>query len=392
MPKPTQYQGYAEPLPVPAVPPSASWQGYWPETIARKILHAALVPAFFWSSFTPAAAPAVPELSWGSQYPDRLTRPTYPTAEQQAEFWVPGLGNLPIPPLSWEPEYPARLVRPQYLASEQAAEFWVPGLPNLPIPPLSWEPEYPSRLVRPTYPTADQQAEFWTAGLPNLPVPPLGWEPEYPVKIDSRKSIVDQQELFWSGFTPAPAAPVNPVTVVYPDRLQRRIYPTDEQQALFWTGGLPNLPVPPLGWEPEYPNYLFIRRVLGAALRPAFVWSGFTPTPTVSVQFPDRIAARTYLTYEQTAFFGTFVIPVPAPVPPLAWEPTYPDMLRGRPYPVEPRQFLVQIVAPVVGVPIGVEETLLTVLTPDRMVGLLDTDVRVVIVDSDRRILKWFDL
>src|SRR3972149_7087970 len=107
-----QYQQKAEPLLPPAAPPevpsSASWQGSRPESLRRKLLAAALIPSFFWSGFTPiAAVPAQPY----PVYPSAITRRAYPTSEQEASFWVPGLPNLPVPPLSWAPEYPDRLSR-----------------------------------------------------------------------------------------------------------------------------------------------------------------------------------------------------------------------------------------------------------------------------------------
>src|SRR3990172_8774253 len=106
MPKPTQYQSYAEPLPVPAVPSSASWHGYQPEAIARRVLHAALIPAFFWSTFTPVPPPAAPELSWQPEYPDRISIKHHPTALQEAFFYVPAVGQFPVPTLSWQAAFP----------------------------------------------------------------------------------------------------------------------------------------------------------------------------------------------------------------------------------------------------------------------------------------------
>jgi hypothetical protein len=295
VPRPRQYQQFVEPIRPPAAAPfpDLSWSPEFPDSggPAKKVQTAAL--PFLAFVFALGQFP-VPPLSWSPSYPHRIDA-REAVVTYHPFFYDPSTPAGPVPALSWGPEYPDRLDRPTVPTAEQQAEFWVPGLGNLPIPPLSWEPEYPARLVRPTYPTADQQAEFWTAGLPNLPIPPLGWEPEYPVRIDGRQPIAAQQELFWSTFTPSPPAPVNPITVVYPDKIGRPTYPTVEQQAWFGAVGLPNFPIPPLSWEPEVPS----------ALQPAW-----------------RSPA-------ESAFFIPFV-PAPPSVPILSFLASYPDRIPVR--------------------------------------------------------------
>lgn len=219
--------------------------------------------------------PTVPPRSWAPVYPDRV--PAAPPRGEGAAVW--NLQNTPqVTPLSWRPIAPdfARAAPPR------PAGFTVAPLLNAPtVTPLSWAPVYPERVR-----VVRTPAGTLAAPIGNLPtVTPLSWAPVLPVAA------------------PGPRRPLV---------LGGHLGPL-----------VPLLVVPPLAWDPEYPDF-----ARAAAPRPAG-WQVWAPVNLPSVPgigwlpiFPARVPAALRAQPTVGAFLNWY--PAHDPARAIEWLPVYP--------------------------------------------------------------------
>lgn len=158
-----QYQQYAEPLVTQAAPtaPELSWKSQYPDRIDRLSVRAA--DQFFFATGATSSAFPVSDFAWRPIVPDWIWRNTLQTAEMQS-FAFSNSRGLEISAWAIYPDWIARSVLPVAAMPTLALE----PFPRPPAALLSAWGWLPDRIDRLLFPAAQQQA----LGFYPFPYPP----------------------------------------------------------------------------------------------------------------------------------------------------------------------------------------------------------------------------
>ena len=314
-----QYQQLTAPVLVPAAFPELSWAPTFPEQHLRAQRVAAS------QSVAPVAPKGDGDLRWQAQYPERVDGRAYSVALHQALAFDPEPlpDAAPAPELSWAPGYPDQHLRALTPVTAHQPLAWDPTANT--APEFAWQPGYPSLLL-PAGRLLTSAQQFYAANLDPIAdrLTDLSWGPRYPVAID--REVVHPAHLPWLA---APVAPLAPPLLSwapeYPDRLVRR---APEPRSLT----VVPLLLPSFGdlrWLATYPDQ-HLRRRIHASQQQALAFRvtlEADPLPDLAWQadYPDLIARAPY-----DIALRTFHVdpPTPAlPVPELAWQGQYPERI-----------------------------------------------------------------
>jgi hypothetical protein len=256
--------------------PARSWAPSYPDFARGLWFRSATQQALAWSTNTPGAQPAAPELaapvyparvfgrtpvsppphwtaplyvpdvtatvtalSWRAQFPDRLNPPAALRASLQ-RVWESDKFTAPtqvIAPDLFGPRYPDRVYARAPLTPHPSwtAPLYVPDV-TVTAPALSWRARYPDDVRRPTFSAAAQRASFWATDTP-IDVPNLA-APVYPSAVVRPRFEAARQPSFSAPSYVADVTVVSPShaswRTVAPDWIARRTFPASAQQFLAW--------------------------------------------------------------------------------------------------------------------------------------------------------------
>jgi hypothetical protein len=294
----------ATPAPVPSI---AGWTARYPSWLPPRSPHAALSPVL---SFDPKPEQGA-QLSAKGIYPDRIYRPTLPTAaipsvieSRKPEHLLPRdaiatypdridrrtlpTAAVPFLAASLQPErtvdqpppvFPDRIHRPLFPPAAQQVYAAGTGL-IIPVE-LGWQVSTPDYApLRPSRPTT------WRASVfephPVIPIPDPRWQGEWPDRIV--RAVLPTGLLTTFTQSLSPTGFVDPFvswTQGQPPHITRPIRSVGLLSA--WASGTSLLPVGHLGWEPTYPDQVYGRARI--VLPPVAVGPVATiAPPTVTVE------------------------------------------------------------------------------------------------------------
>jgi hypothetical protein len=329
--------------------PSLAWKGVFPDQVQPRSFFAGHQQAL--AFVQPIAPPAAVAIDWLPSYPSQfvaartvppgglagpiapVTPPgpsvagwlgtTYPIISPTAGTIELGRSALVVPPevLHWQPIYPSAFPPRSYILPSGAI---VPPVVAAPAPALSWAPHYPSAIPDRRSLTTAQHQFLARPTLPP-PVPALSWAAKYQNRIPASPALPTALQRAWFGPDRQPE-PRPGWTPTFPDRIARSTLPTAAYPAFFYTSALPNLPPPPLTWQPVYPNIL-LRAKAGPPLNG---WSGPVLPPPVPPLTWQPIYPSAFVVPRLPVLGGAvapFSTTIPPAAPPLSWKPIYPDLL-----------------------------------------------------------------
>lgn len=280
----------------------------------------------------PAAPVVVPD-QFPVVYPDKIDRKTLATAALPFFFAVFAIPQWDVPANAWEGVYPARIDRKVERAADQPSFYSPVGLEQWPVPSLSWRGQYPDRIPpKVSLPAGEQQFLAYTPAIEQWAIPDGSWKGQYPDRIDRQKFLADEQRAFF--FDPFPIVPV--VTpdffqAIYPDRFPNA--PWRDRTQLANVFAIEQWEVPPLSWEPHFPERARKNYLAPAEMPSHFLPYGLEqwPVPALSwgPSYPDRVVKKYLLTAAQQHWAMGFGLPE-WPVPALSWNGSYPESARGR--------------------------------------------------------------
>lgn len=286
-------------------------------------------------------------LTWQPKFPDGFTIAPIDRSTH-TEAFAP---SFPVPPLGWEPTYPDRAPGARPLAD------WLTQARNLlPITlttdQFAWRGWYPDWL--PLQRPAHFPAHATGATPSAFPLPaPLVWKGTYPDFAARDRQRVAETVVVKPATTPAAVlfGGGSPSTLVGRAR-------TLQYQAVAAPVRVPAVQLPPLTWQPKYPDRFYPTPQTARLVQPQyhFVVDVAVPVMSWTGSFPDVVARKRETPVVQVPFVrvqpvdvATFgwrgrhpdTIPVkPRIIPPflaqelpkldlalLAWEPSYPDRI-----------------------------------------------------------------
>jgi len=291
---------------------STFWSGFTPsapsqgsgisaETIRLRFQRrfASQSPSVFWSGFTPVASGITPVISPCAEYPDAFYKKQYLTEALDSSDGQAVIGTPPtrIGAAGGAASTGAFKLRRRYAAQVASGEVFVPvvAAPT----PTGWlgdqnqPPQGKQSLA-----SAEQQAVFFTALAPQA-AKAGGTSAECSFFVVNRSFAYTSPSVFWN-----PNTPVITPTGWSGDQNQplliKKGLATGEQQAVFYTPLVQQAVV--LNWLPSYPD--FFKPKFAAGL---YIYSTQANVPLeqlASVDYPDLIASKKYLTSNQQAVFG----------------------------------------------------------------------------------------